>query len=116
VEAASFTVTFCPAGVVRVKLDADTLSTVPDDPPAAAAERALDPLPPALLLPAPEFAVAIDGADALAEAAVVDDEDVAHAAVSPTIAHINVAVTMRPRFFDASTHGPGTSRRGSVCS
>ena len=37
------TVTFCPAGVVRVKLDVDTLSTVPTVPPAAGPERALDP-------------------------------------------------------------------------
>jgi hypothetical protein len=29
-----------------VKLDADTLSTVPDDPPAAGPDRALDPPPP----------------------------------------------------------------------
>jgi hypothetical protein len=29
-----------------VKLDLDTLSTVPDDPPAAGPDRALDPAPP----------------------------------------------------------------------
>jgi hypothetical protein len=29
-----------------VKLDVDTLSTVPDDPPAAGPDRALDPPPP----------------------------------------------------------------------
>jgi hypothetical protein len=28
------------------KLDVDTLSTVPDDPPAAGPDRALDPPPP----------------------------------------------------------------------
>jgi hypothetical protein len=28
-----------------VKLELDTLSTVPDDPPAAGPDRALDPLP-----------------------------------------------------------------------
>ena len=39
------TVTFCPVGVVRVKLDSDALSTVPVVPPAAGPERALDPPP-----------------------------------------------------------------------
>jgi len=37
------TVTLSRAGVVRVKLDVDTLSTVPTVPPAAGPERALDP-------------------------------------------------------------------------
>jgi hypothetical protein len=46
VEDALLTVTFWPADVVNVKLDADTLSTVPDDPPAAGPERAFDPPPP----------------------------------------------------------------------
>ena len=40
-------VTFWPVGVVSVKPDADTLVTVPDDPPAAGPDRALDPAPPA---------------------------------------------------------------------
>jgi hypothetical protein len=43
VEDASSTVTFWPAAVDRVKLDADTLSTVPVAPPAAGPDRALDP-------------------------------------------------------------------------
>jgi hypothetical protein len=43
VEDAFLTVTFCPAEVVIVKLDVETLLTVPDDPPAAGPERALDP-------------------------------------------------------------------------
>ena len=39
-------VTFCPADVEIVKLDLDTLATVPDVPPAAGPDRALDsPLP-----------------------------------------------------------------------
>jgi hypothetical protein len=46
VEDASFTVTFWPAGVKIVKPELETLETVPDDPPAAGPERALDaPLP-----------------------------------------------------------------------
>src|ERR1700745_1690928 len=44
-ETAFLTVTFCPAGVVSVKLDADALSTVPIVPPAAGPERALDAPP-----------------------------------------------------------------------
>jgi hypothetical protein len=43
VEDDFFTVTFWPAGVVNVKLDFETLLTVPDDPPAAGPDRALDP-------------------------------------------------------------------------
>ncbi|HWE09187.1 MAG TPA: hypothetical protein VG325_07525 [Solirubrobacteraceae bacterium] len=46
VEGAVLTVTFCPAGVDSEKLDVDTLSTVPVDPPAAGPERALEPLLP----------------------------------------------------------------------
>jgi|GEM_PF-4113286 len=45
VEDTFLTVTFWPAGVVIVKLDVDTPSTVPDDPPAAGPDRALDPAP-----------------------------------------------------------------------
>jgi hypothetical protein len=40
------TVTFWPADVVMVKPDVDRLPTVPDDPPAAGPDRALDPPPP----------------------------------------------------------------------
>jgi hypothetical protein len=40
------TVTFWPADVVSVKPDVDRLLTVPDDPPAAGPDRALDPPPP----------------------------------------------------------------------
>ena len=49
VEDASSTVTFWPADVVIVKPEVDTLPTVPDDPPAAGPDRALDPPPPELL-------------------------------------------------------------------
>jgi hypothetical protein len=43
VEDASSTVTFWPADVDIVKLDLDTLLTVPDAPPEAGPDRALDP-------------------------------------------------------------------------
>jgi hypothetical protein len=39
------TVTVCPVAVESVKLDVDTLSTVPAAPPAAGPDRALDPPP-----------------------------------------------------------------------
>jgi hypothetical protein len=41
------TVTFWPPEVDSVKPDADTLLTVPIEPPAAGPDRALDPLAPA---------------------------------------------------------------------
>ncbi|MGP7999243.1 MAG: hypothetical protein ACLPKI_18300 [Streptosporangiaceae bacterium] len=41
----SWTVTFWPADVVRVKPDVVTLLTVPVDPPAAGPDRALDAPP-----------------------------------------------------------------------
>jgi hypothetical protein len=43
VEDAVLTVTFSPADVDTVKLDDDTLLTVPIVPPAAGPDRALDP-------------------------------------------------------------------------
>jgi hypothetical protein len=43
VEDVFLTVTFWPADVDTVKLDADTLLTVPTTPPAAGPDRALDP-------------------------------------------------------------------------
>jgi hypothetical protein len=43
VEDAFLTVTFWPAEVEIVKLDLETLMTVPDDPPAAGPDRALAP-------------------------------------------------------------------------
>jgi hypothetical protein len=48
VDDAFLTVTFWPAEVKIVKLDLETLSTVPDDPPAAGPDRALDPRPPGM--------------------------------------------------------------------
>jgi len=43
VEDASSTVTVCPTAVNSVKLDVNTLATVPAAPPAAGPDRALDP-------------------------------------------------------------------------
>jgi hypothetical protein len=79
VEDAFLTVTFCPAEVNIVKLDSETLSTVPDDPPAAGPDRALDPPPPD-----PERAPCADVAE-------VDDAVVVVAVPEPVLA---VALTM----------------------
>jgi hypothetical protein len=46
VEDASLTVTLTAASVDTVKLDVDTLPTVPDTPPEAGPDRALDAAPP----------------------------------------------------------------------
>jgi hypothetical protein len=60
VEDASSTVTFTPADVDSVKLDVDTLATVPDAPPEAGPDRALDP--PLLGCPAvAELEVELEG-------------------------------------------------------
>ena len=64
VEDASSMVTFWPADVVTVKLDVDTLPTVPAAPPAAGPDRALDPPPPD-----PPAAPLLEGAEALLEGA-----------------------------------------------
>jgi hypothetical protein len=53
---------------VIVKLDVDTLPTVPDDPPAAGPDRALDPPPPKPLLAAGELLLA--AGEALLEVAL----------------------------------------------
>jgi hypothetical protein len=72
-----------------VKLDVDTLSTVPDAPPAAGPDRALDP-------PVGDVAVAV-GDVAVAEGDVaVAVGDVAQPAESPITAHISAAAAIRP--------------------
>jgi hypothetical protein len=78
-----------------VKLDLDTLLTVPDDPPAAGPDRAFDPLPlapPAAVLPDTGCA-----ADAGA--------DVASPMESPMTGAISAATAIRPTFlFENSRH------------
>jgi hypothetical protein len=46
VDEVSLTVTFSPADVNSPKPDADTLLTLPIEPPAAGPDRAFDPPPP----------------------------------------------------------------------
>jgi len=68
-------VTFWPVAVVSVNPEEDTLLTVPDDPPAAGPDRALDPPPLELLLAAGELLLAagellLVAAEALLEVAL----------------------------------------------
>jgi hypothetical protein len=87
-----------------VKLDVDTLATVPTDPPAAGPDLALDPPPAAAPLPGP-------GCPDVAEAdvATVAEGDAAQPAESPITAHIGAAPTIHALFrFDSRTRG----RRG----
>ncbi len=99
VEAASLTVTFWPADVVIVKPDVDTLSTVPDAPPEAGPDRALDPSPPAV--------GEGDVADAEGDVDVAEG-DVAQPAESPVIAHVSAAAAIHPPFlFDSNRRTPG---------
>jgi hypothetical protein len=78
-----------------VKVDLDTLSTVPDAPPAAGPDRALDPRPPAVF--GEDVAVVDEGA--------ADAEDVATPTESPITAHISAAATLRPLLvFDSDRH------------
>jgi hypothetical protein len=71
-----------------VKPEVDTLLTVPDDPPAAGPDRALDPAPPELLLAAGE----------LLEVALTDPEE------QPASARAATPATMDT-----------VSLRGSIC-
>jgi hypothetical protein len=96
-----------------VKLDVDTLTTVPDAPPEAGPDRALDPPPPDPRPPAEPLPPAV------AEGDVAVADDVLQAAESPTTTHISTA-TMIHRFLllDRNPRTPGvaleTGRAGTV--
>jgi hypothetical protein len=77
-----------------VKLDVDTLPTVPDAPPEAGPDRALDPAPPDPGLAATPLLGT--GAPAAVEG------DVARTAESPIAAHTSAAVTIQLIRFDSS--------------
>jgi hypothetical protein len=97
VEDACLTVTFPPVDVDIVKLDVDTLPTVPADPPAAAPDRALDPPPPAAPPPGPGRPAVAEGDAAVAERGVaVGEGDEAQPAESPITAHISAAGAIHP--------------------
>jgi hypothetical protein len=96
-----------------VKLDVDTLATLPVDPPAAGPDRALDPPPP---LPGAPRAPVAEGDVAVAEGDVavadddgaVADDDAEHPAATPITAHISAAPAIRrPRLFDSNRRTPG---------
>jgi len=87
-----------------VKLDVDTLATVPDDPPAAGPDRALDPppldpRPPVEPLPA-----------AVAEGDVAVTEDAPHAASPITAPTSEAAMIHRLRPTDSNRHTLGRRR------
>ena len=90
VEDASSMVTFWPAEVVRVKLDLDTLPTVPVDPPAAGPDRAFDPPPPERGPPAGRAPEASCPADA--------EGEVARPTESPITGTMTAAAMIRPPF------------------
>jgi hypothetical protein len=108
VDAASSTVTFWPAEVVRVKLDGLRLLIVPDAPPAAGPERALD-APPAPFDAAPADPATggngppdPPGAAAAGEDAA-DRGEVARPTDSPaTAADITPATSQPAAFFETS--------------
>jgi hypothetical protein len=86
-----------------VKLDADTLSTVPDAPPEAAPDRALAPPLPGTGRPdvAEGDVVGAEGD------AVVAEGDVAQPAENPITAHISAAARIPPVFlFDTNRRTP----------
>jgi hypothetical protein len=88
-------VTFCPAEVVKVNVDPETLLTVPTEPPAAGPDRAFDPpSPPGNCAPA-----AAGGA----AASEFDDRATAYPA-DPATAQINTATAI-------SRRGPANARR-----
>jgi hypothetical protein len=91
VEELSSTVTFCPAEVVRVKPELDTLVTVPEDPPAAGPDRALDP--PAAAPGGPAVWL-LDAAGVAAAAG-----DARRPTESPIMGASIAAATMRRHFF-----------------
>ena len=81
-----------------MKLDVDTLSTVPDAPPAAGPDRALDPAP-AGPLPGPGCPGVAEGDVAVAEGdAPVAEGDAAQPAASPVTADISAAATIHLLF------------------
>jgi hypothetical protein len=68
-----------------VKPDVDTLPTVPDDPPAAGPDRALDPPPPELLAAGEELLAAGEALLAAVEALLEEQPATAMATVPTTM-------------------------------
>jgi hypothetical protein len=95
VEDVSLTVTLSPADVAMVKRDVDTLLTVPDDPPAAGPDRALDPPPPDAGPPAAPLPGALFPAVAEGDVEVVDEDAAAQPDTAITAA-ATAATAIRP--------------------
>jgi hypothetical protein len=112
VEETSLTVTFCPADVVMVKPDVDTLPTVPAAPPAAGPDRALDP-PARDPNPPAEVLAGAAGAGG----GVVAEEDLVRPMEAPTTAQISAAVATaaihRLRVLDSHRRNLGVPADGS---
>jgi hypothetical protein len=83
-----------------VKPDVVTPSTVPDAPPAAGPDRALDPPPPAAV---EEDVAVVEGAAAFVDAYV------AQPAKRATAAHIDAAASHKRLGFDRSRRAPGVA-------
>ena len=118
VAGVSSTVTFWPADVVIVKPEADTLVTVPADPPAAGPDRALDPPPdlcPAKPPPGAELPAAEDE-DEDDDEDEGEDEDEAQPAHTPSTAHASTPAAIG-RFFRAGMIFPSSqlSADGGCC-
>jgi hypothetical protein len=113
VEDASSTVTFWPADVVIVKLDPDTLPTVPAAPPEAGPDRALDPAPPDRGPPV-EPRSDSDCPVVAEEDVAVGEGDVARPTDSPITEHNTAAATIHRFLLFESNRRTLDRRAGSV--
>jgi hypothetical protein len=107
VVGAALTVTFWPADVVSAKPDVDTLSTVPDAPPADGPDRALDAAPPD---PPPlPLAVALDGVVLDGVVFDADDDEPPQAASATTTITMPARTSIR-----AFVNRPRAGRRRTM--
>jgi len=107
VEDVSSTVTFWPADVVTVKPDVERLLTVPDAPPAAGPDRALDPPPPDPIPPAGPLP-GTDCPGVEVGGVAVADEDATRPTDSPITEQIRATATIQALFlFDSSRRSVG---------
>jgi hypothetical protein len=87
-----------------VKPDVDTLPTVPDDPPAAGPDRALDPPPPP---PPPNPGLPATPPLPGTACADVVELDLARTTESAITAHTSAAATIHVNFFDSNRRALG---------
>jgi hypothetical protein len=113
VDDVSLTVTFSPADVSSPKPDVDTLLTLPDDPPDAGPDRALDPPPLD-----PELAVKLlkDAPCAPVEgAAAAGGVEAPAPPVSPIAGPISAAAAIHPLLFSERSRRSLDRRVGLPC-